>query len=82
MPAGDGTGPQGMGSRTGRGAGFCSGFNVPGFANPMVRGRRFAAWGNRAGRAGYYPAAWQGPTASYGGFGVPYGGRGMRRRWW
>jgi hypothetical protein len=35
MPGGDGTGPMGMGSRTGRGMGFCNGYNSPGF------GRRF-----------------------------------------
>jgi len=33
MPRGDGTGPAGMGSMTGRGAGFCAGFRVPGFQN-------------------------------------------------
>jgi len=31
MPQGDGTGPAGQGSMTGRGMGFCAGFNVPGF---------------------------------------------------
>ncbi len=30
MPRGDGTGPAGMGPMTGRGAGFCTGFRVPG----------------------------------------------------
>ncbi|MFO8031339.1 MAG: DUF5320 domain-containing protein [Desulfohalobiaceae bacterium] len=35
MPAGDRTGPMGMGPRTGRAAGYCSGFGAPGFANPM-----------------------------------------------
>lgn len=33
MPRGDRTGPAGMGSRTGRGAGFCSGIDAPGFAS-------------------------------------------------
>jgi hypothetical protein len=31
MPAGDRTGPWGLGSRTGRGRGFCSGYPAPGF---------------------------------------------------
>jgi len=31
MPRGNGTGPMGMGPMTGRGAGFCAGYNVPGF---------------------------------------------------
>lgn len=33
MPGGDGTGPMGMGSMTGRGAGHCAGYAIPGFAN-------------------------------------------------
>ncbi len=33
MPRGDGTGPQGMGSMTGRGAGYCAGFDRPGAVN-------------------------------------------------
>ncbi|RLA83694.1 MAG: hypothetical protein DRG31_05855 [Deltaproteobacteria bacterium] len=44
MPWGDGTGPMGLGPMTGRGAGFCAGFPVPGFMNPMP-GRRFFGWG-------------------------------------
>ena len=41
MPFGDGTGPMGLGSMTGRGAGFCGGFGRPGFTNP-IPGRRFS----------------------------------------
>ncbi|MBN1780235.1 DUF5320 domain-containing protein, partial [bacterium] len=33
MPRGDRTGPAGMGPMTGRAAGFCSGYQVPGFMN-------------------------------------------------
>lgn len=33
MPRGNGTGPAGMGPMTGRGAGFCAGFGMPGYAN-------------------------------------------------
>lgn len=51
MPGGDRTGPQGMGSRTGRGAGFCAGFNAPGYANP-AGGRGFAGRGFGCGRGG------------------------------
>ncbi|AAB91281.1 DUF5320 domain-containing protein [Archaeoglobus fulgidus] len=61
MPGGDRTGPWGQGPRTGRRAGFCSGYRMPGFMNRSVWppfggrwfrwfGRRF--WGRRAGRAG------------------------------
>jgi hypothetical protein len=33
MPRGDRTGPDGMGPMTGRGLGFCAGFEMPGFMN-------------------------------------------------
>jgi hypothetical protein len=33
MPRGDGTGPAGQGPMTGRRAGFCAGYDMPGFAN-------------------------------------------------
>jgi len=46
MPGGNRTGPAGMGPMTGRGAGFCAGYNAPGYSNPgggrgmgMGRGR-------------------------------------------
>ena len=49
MPWGDGTGPWGLGPRTGRGAGFCSGYPVPGFMNrwvfPPFGGRWFGMFG-------------------------------------
>jgi hypothetical protein len=35
MPAGDRTGPRGMGPRSGRAAGYCAGFEMPGYANPV-----------------------------------------------
>ena len=38
MPAGDGTGPMGMGPMTGRAVGFCAGIGVPGYMN-RVGGR-------------------------------------------
>ncbi|HCE44000.1 MAG TPA: hypothetical protein DET40_10665 [Lentisphaeria bacterium] len=34
MPRGNGTGPMGMGPMTGRGMGFCAGYDVAGFTNP------------------------------------------------
>ncbi|HEX9902957.1 MAG TPA: DUF5320 domain-containing protein [Acidobacteriota bacterium] len=34
MPRGDQTGPWGLGPRTGRGLGLCSGFRAPGFMYP------------------------------------------------
>ena len=44
MPAGDRTGPEGMGPRTGRGAGYCSGYDSPGYMNPAF-GRGYGGWG-------------------------------------
>ncbi|MBN1764340.1 MAG: DUF5320 domain-containing protein [Sedimentisphaerales bacterium] len=40
MPRGDGTGPMGMGPMSGRAAGYCAGWQVPGFMNPYS-GRGF-----------------------------------------
>lgn len=48
MPRGDGTGPAGMGPMTGRAAGFCAGYPVPGYMNPMG-GRGFWGWGRGRG---------------------------------
>jgi hypothetical protein len=56
MPHGDGTGPMGLGPMTGRRAGFCAGYGVPGYANWVAGrglGRRFG-WGG-VGR-GWYTA--------------------------
>ena len=58
MPGGDGTGPLGQGSMTGRKAGYCAGYNSPGYANPAPgvgfgRGRRFSGRG-RAFAPGYF----------------------------
>ncbi len=70
MPAGDKTGPEGMGPMTGRGAGYCSSDDVPGYANPMPgrglgmgRGqwfRRGRGGGRGRRRFGYAPA-WDAP---------------------
>ena len=46
MPRGDGTGPNGMGPMTGRGAGYCAGFDRPGYANPTP-GAGFGRGGGR-----------------------------------
>ena len=50
MPGGDRTGPAGQGPRSGRGAGYCSGFDMPGFAQAGP-GYGGAGWaGGRGGR--------------------------------
>lgn len=48
MPRGDGTGPEGLGPMTGRGAGYCAGFPVPGYRNPVgYWGGGFRRWPGR-----------------------------------
>ncbi len=75
MPRGDGTGPAGMGPMTGRAAGYCAGYGVPGYMNPL------------GGRRAFYrgvPGAGYAPLRPYGV--MPYGagvgrafGRGLGR---
>jgi hypothetical protein len=94
MPRGDGTGPVGMGPMTGRAAGYCAGYGMPGYMNPGY-GRGFQGWG--IGYGGYPPYAQYAPYAPWGyPANVPYGprmrwgfyrGRGFGRgrgrgRWW
>jgi hypothetical protein len=50
MPRGDGTGPMGMGPMTGRAAGYCAGYGVPGFTNPYGGRGLGMAWGRGGGR--------------------------------
>ena len=71
MPRGDGTGPMGMGPMTGRAAGYCAGYPVPGFMNPTPGGG--FGWGRGRGRGrgwgwqAAYGAPAYGPSA-----GAPY----------
>jgi hypothetical protein len=78
MPSGDGTGPGGMGPMTGRAAGFCAGYPVPGYANPvggrgmgMGWGRGFRGGGFGRGRGFGWGRAGYGLPA-YGGAVNPY----------
>jgi hypothetical protein len=76
MPAGDRTGPMGMGPMTGRGFGLCTGHGRPGylsggFGRGMGRGRGFGrgggmGWGRGFGwrNAGAYPA-YNGPYRAF-----------------
>ena len=52
MPAGDGTGPAGMGPMTGRAAGYCAGYNTPGYVN-QAGGRGFGFGRGRGGGRGF-----------------------------
>ena len=88
MPGGDGTGPAGMGPMTGRAAGFCAGYPMPGYMNPVGgrgfwgRGFRGGGWGRRNwfyatglpgwARAGYGWPAWGGAVNPYAYGGAPF----------
>ena len=58
MPGGDGTGPMGAGPMTGRAAGYCAGYGMPGYANSYggrgFRGRGFGRGGGRGRRNWFY----------------------------
>ncbi|MBN1556827.1 MAG: DUF5320 family protein [Lentisphaerae bacterium] len=89
MPGGDGTGPGGMGPMTGRAAGFCAGYSMPGYMNPLPgrgfgygRGRGFGrgfGLGFRGGRrwGGYGGMPYAAPAYPYGGAMPPYAAYGM-----
>jgi len=75
MPRGDGTGPGGLGPMTGRAAGYCAGYSVPGYMNPSV-GRSGLGFGYGRGYGrGFWPAypypMTPPPTAYGGGFYQP-----------
>ena len=78
MPGGNGTGPMGMGPMTGRAAGYCAGYDRPGYANP-VPGRGFGRGagfgrgfgGGRGWRNRFYATGmpgWQRAGMGWGGF--------------
>jgi len=78
MPGGNGTGPAGMGPMTGRAAGFCAGYPVPGYMNP-IGGRGMGmgmGWGRGRGRgfgrAGYGMPAYGAVVNPYTYGGVPF----------
>lgn len=81
MPQGNGTGPMGLGPMTGRAAGYCAGYGVPGYANPF-RGRAFYGGFGRGGAAYPYRAFGRGRAPGFGrgrGFGFGRGRRGGYR---
>jgi hypothetical protein len=97
MPFGNGTGSAGMGPMTGRAAGFCAGYPVPGYMNPVgARGAVHAsgmfpvapyAAGNYGYARFYTPGRWFGRGFGRLGFGRGFGrgrgrGRGRFGYWW
>jgi hypothetical protein len=82
MPAGDRTGPGGIGPRSGRAAGYCAGFEMPGYANPgfgrgfgmgFGRGPGFGGrgGGGRGWRHMFYATGRPG-WMRFGGYAAPY----------
>lgn len=61
MPRGDRTGPEGYGPMTGRGLGYCAGYNSPGYTKGVPRGGagfgRGRGFGRGFGRG--YGFAWR-----------------------
>ena len=83
MPRGDRTGPMGQGPMTGRAAGYCAGYSVPGYSNPLG-GRGFFGRGVGLGLGqgigfgrGIYPYESNAPYYPY--LNYRRGGRGRRR---
>jgi hypothetical protein len=82
MPAGDRTGPRGMGPRSGRAAGYCAGFEMPGHANPAPergfgmgfgRGRGFGERGGEGrGWRHMFHATGKPGWMRFGGYAAPY----------
>lgn len=69
MPGGDRTGPMGAGPMTGRGMGYCGGYQRPGVYNPIAGGRGWFGFGRGGGGFGwrnrYYATGipgWVAPT--------------------
>ena len=77
MPGGDGTGPAGLGPKTGRAVGYCTGYPVPGYMHPVSGypapghfsvGRGSWSFGRGRGRRNLYWA-----TGRHGWFRYPFG---------
>lgn len=88
MPGGDRTGPAGLGPMTGRAAGYCAGYSVPGYMNPIPGrgfwgGGRGGGWGRRnwfyaTGLTGWQRAgagwpAYSAPPVYPGPYAAPFG---------
>ncbi|KPJ55176.1 hypothetical protein AMJ47_01525 [Parcubacteria bacterium DG_72] len=83
MPFGDQTGPLGQGPMTGRGAGYCGGYDRPGYANPIPgrgvgfgrgwfgRGRGWRNWYRATGLSGWQRARMGYPAWGGGGYYSP-----------
>ena len=81
MPGGDRTGPMGMSPMTGRAAGYCADYSVPGYMNPIPGRGGFGygrGWGRGLGRGRGWGRGrgfgWRGAAYAYGNpyYGDPY----------
>ena len=72
MPRGNRTGPEGQGPKTGRGAGYCTGNEAPGYANPTGRMGMGRGQGMRGGRGQGMGAGRGAGQGRGGGFGRGY----------
>jgi hypothetical protein len=81
MPRGDSTGPMGMGPMTGRAAGYCTGFGMPGYTNNaggrgfgmgFGRGAGFGGRGGGFGRRNRFFATGMTGRARFGNFAAPF----------
>lgn len=52
MPGGDGTGPIGMETMTGRAAGYCLGYQIPGYMNTTPGKRAKLSFGSNVAQRG------------------------------
>ena len=77
MPAGNGTGPLGLGPMTGRAAGYCAGYSMPGYMNSVAGRGSFA--GPFVGAYGPMPYAQGMMPYGYGAGYAPIGGRPFGR---
>lgn len=67
MPGGDRTGPMGEGPRTGRGLGYCSGYDTPGWPRGFGQGFGFGrGWGFGGGGRGRRWRHWARATGTPG----------------
>ncbi len=76
MPGGDGTGPNGLGSRTGRALGYCADYDNPGYARGPGRGMGRGFGGDPSLRYGRGQARGRRGNWSYGRGGYMGRGRG------
>jgi hypothetical protein len=83
MPRGDRTGPWGGGPMTGHGAGFCAGYGMPGYMNPLPgrgfgmgfgRGFRAGGFGGGRGRRNMFYATGVPGWMRFGGMDAPWAG--------